>query len=138
MAVLDFHPSAVGHITHLATAIEVVDQHVGTVHHHMGAIEDGKRGVANVITFKVCSYGIRWCIGGFSQHLARIAAAIHGADAASRQGDGRQASHVGSVVTTEERADVVDARAVPLIASNDLADIIPVPAADSFGEGLGA
>ena len=38
VAVIDFDPCAVLHVTHLATAIEVVDQHIGAVHHHVGTI----------------------------------------------------------------------------------------------------
>ena len=115
MPVLDFDPSAVFHIAHLAAAIEVVDKHVRAVHHHMGAIIDRLGNTCNEVGAEVVGYimfGVI-VIGDLCQHFASVAAAIHRANAASRQSDSRQTSHVGPIVTAKEGSHVVEACAVP-------------------------
>ena len=109
MAILDFNPGAVVHVTHLAAAIQVVHDDFAAVHLHMGAVfhgvaVDGER-VAGAV------------VGFIGQHVAGIAASIHRAYAARNQGDPWHVGHGLLVVAAKEGAYVVNAgETVPIIA----------------------
>ena len=104
ITVHDFHPSAVVHITLLATAIEVVDQDVRAVHLHMGAIVESKRTEAS----SKGDRGIFCC-----QHVAHVAATVDGAYASRSQGKGGHTFHGCLVVATEESTYIINTRTVP-------------------------
>ena len=133
MAGAHLNPGAAEHIAHLAAAIEIVDQHVGAVHHDMGAVVDVVRGT---LDFEGTKIGGDAGSGHLAVHVARIAAAIDGAGAARSQRDGGHHCHRSLVVAAKEGTDIVDAGAVPGVAAVDCVDIVAAPSADSGREGL--
>ena len=110
MAVQYLHPGAVVHIALLATAIEVVNQDIGAVHLHMGAVIDLQFYIRLAVSARGFDGRLLLC-----QHVAFVAAAVNGADTSRGQGKGRDAFHVGAVVASKKGTYIVDARTVPRI-----------------------
>ena len=140
MTIAHLDPCAAINVAHLASAIEVVYQHIGTVQHNMGTYVNkaGGNGVEVGIDGSEIVGNVTVMSSILSVHIAGIAAAIEDADAARSKRDGRHHCHGLLVVAAKEGTHIIYACAVPHISAFDCADIVANPRFDSVSPYLAA
>ena len=108
LAALQAHEGGVGHTGQLAAAVEVVNLHVVARHLQVGA-QCGRRRHARRVGAGGGENPRQFAAGRLAgrRHVAGVAAAVHGADAARRQRQRGQDVHRRLVVAAEEAAHIV-------------------------------